>query len=189
MKKLIYLFALVILASGCATTRRYSALLDTWVGSNEESLIASWGSPQNVYYMNNGKKVIEYSKGQTIQTGGYTYTTPQTTYHQGAVGNTMYYGTSTQYVTQTTPVNYLYYWCKTSFIIGENGRIETWRWEGNNCTSRYKPPEKIQETPTSQNIQSLDKTEVPDKSTDFFSSADDNKKVMELLQELKKTNP
>ncbi|MFA5286898.1 MAG: hypothetical protein WC394_01325, partial [Candidatus Omnitrophota bacterium] len=54
MKKLIYLFALLILLSGCATTRRYSALLDTWIGSNEESLIASWGAPQNVYYMSNG---------------------------------------------------------------------------------------------------------------------------------------
>lgn len=126
--------------SGCATTARYEALLNTWVGDNEDSLVSSWGPPQNIYQMRNGKKLIEYSQGRNVQMGGYSYTTPQTTYQQGVVGNTMYSGTSTQYVTQTTPVYNINLWCKTCFTISSNGIIESWRWEGNNCKSNYKPP-------------------------------------------------
>lgn len=158
MKKIIVLLGLVVLVSGCATTRGYEAILGSWMGAKEESLVASWGPPQNVYQMGNGKKVIEYSRGQNIQTGGYAYTTPQTTYHQGVVGNTLYTGTSTQYVTQTTPVYNIQMWCKTSFILDSNGTIESWRWEGNNCVAKYKPPKKAQESPVVKNVQSIDNT-------------------------------
>jgi len=147
MKKLTYLFALAILLSGCATTAKYEALLNTWTGCSEESLIASWGTPQNEYHMSNGKKVIEYARGANVPIGGYSYTEPQTTYHQGWIGNRGYGGTSTTYVTKTTPVYNIPVWCKTSFIIDSNGRIESWRWEGNNCVSNYMPPKvPVQDT-------------------------------------------
>ncbi|MFH1363320.1 MAG: lipoprotein [Candidatus Omnitrophota bacterium] len=135
MKKLVYLLVLVVLVSGCATTANYEAKLNTWVGYNESSLIASWGAPQNAYQMADGKRVIEYIQSANVPIGGYTYTKPQTTYHRGMVGGSLYSGTSTQYVTEQTPTYNMQLWCKTSFIIDTNGRIESWRWEGNNCVS------------------------------------------------------
>jgi uncharacterized protein YceK len=45
MKKLIYLCVMVMLVSGCATTAKYEAKLNTWIGTSEDSLIASWGVP------------------------------------------------------------------------------------------------------------------------------------------------
>ena len=135
MKKLLLLLVLVVFASGCATTAKYEAKLRTWVGHSEDSLIASWGAPQSVYTMASGKRVIEYAQGTTVPIGGYTYTKPQTTYHSGMVGGSLYSGTSTQYVTEQTPTYNMQVWCKTSFIMDSNGTIESWRWSGNNCVS------------------------------------------------------
>ena len=52
MNKIIYLFALTILVSGCATTAKYDTKLNTWVGAGEDSLVASWGVPDKEYHMN-----------------------------------------------------------------------------------------------------------------------------------------
>ena len=135
MKKLIYLFVMLMLASGCATTAKYEAKLNTWIGTSEDSLIASWGVPDKTYQMRDGKKAIEYRHKNTIQTGGYTYTTPQTTYESGKIGDQSYSGTSTTYVTETTPVQKYKLSCKTSFIINNSGKVESWHHEGNNCVS------------------------------------------------------
>jgi hypothetical protein len=135
MKKLIYLFILVMLVSGCASTARYEAKLNSWIGASENSLIASWGVPDKTYDMRDGKKAVEYVHKNTVQNGGYTYTTPQTTYQSGMIGNKPYSGTSTTYVTEAIPVQKYKFSCKTSFIINANGIIESWHHEGNDCVS------------------------------------------------------
>jgi hypothetical protein len=138
--RIMLVLMVAFLSVGCATTAKYEAMLKTWVGSSENDLIASWGAPSNVYQMTDGGRVIEYSRGQNVQMGGYSYQTPQTTYHQGMIGNTAYLGTSTQYVTQQTPVYNVSLWCKTCFTLDSRGNIQSWRWEGNNCVSNYCPP-------------------------------------------------
>jgi len=120
---------------GCATTSKYEAKLNTWIGASEDSLIASWGVPDKEYRMSDGKKAIAYVHKDTFQTGGYTRTEPQTTYQAGTIGGTPYSGTSTTYVTETIPVQNYKLSCKTSFIINNNGKIESWHHEGNNCVA------------------------------------------------------
>jgi len=134
MKKILFLLFCLGL-SGCASTAKYEAKLNTWIGVSEDSLIASWGVPDKTYNMRDGKKAIEYVHKNTVQTGGYTYMTPQTTYHSGKIGDKSYSGTSTTYVTETTPVQKYKLSCKTSFIINNSGKIESWHHEGNNCVS------------------------------------------------------
>jgi hypothetical protein len=85
--------------------------------------------------MSDGKKAIGYVRKNTVQTGGYTYTVPQRTYQTGKIGNETYSGTSTTYVTETVPVQNYKLYCKTTFIIDQNGKIESWYHEGNNCVS------------------------------------------------------
>ena len=136
MKKIICLLALVILMSGCASTAKYEAKLNTWVGASENSLIASWGIPDKTYDLSDGKKAIEFIHKDILQTGGYTYAVPQTTYQSGTIGNKSYSGTSTTYVTETEPVRKYRLSCKTSFIIDNNRKVESWHHEGNNCVSR-----------------------------------------------------
>jgi len=121
--------------SGCATTAKYEAKLNTWIGASEESLIASWGVPDKEYHLSDGKKAIEFVHKNTVQTGGYTYTVPQTTYQTGTIGNQTYSGTSTTYVTETEPIRKYKISCRTSFIINKSGKVESWHHEGNNCVS------------------------------------------------------
>ena len=134
MNKILVLL-LCIGLSGCASTAKYEVKLNTWIGASEDSLIASWGVPDKAYDMRDGKKAIEYVHKNTVQTGGYTYAVPQTSYHSGTIGNKTYSGTSTQYVTETTPVQKYKLSCKTSFIINSSGKVESWHHEGNNCVS------------------------------------------------------
>jgi len=134
MKK-IALLLLCLGISGCATTAKYEAKLNSWVGASEDSLVASWGVPDKSYTTDSGKKAIEYVHRDIVQMGGYTYTTPQTTYSSGTIGDKSYSGTSTTYVTETEPLRTYKYSCKTSFIIDNSGKIESWHHEGNNCVS------------------------------------------------------
>ncbi len=136
MRKPVYLFVLVMLVSGCATTVKYEAKLNTWMGVSEESLIAAWGVPDKEYRMSDGTKAIAYIHKDTIQTGGYAYTMPQTTHQTGTIGNQTYSGTTTTYVTATEPVQRYKIFCKTSFIIDKSGKVKSWHHQGNNCVSR-----------------------------------------------------
>lgn len=134
MKK-IFLLGLCLGLCGCATTAKYEAKLNTWMGASEDSLIAAWGVPDKTYQMNSGKKAVEFMRKNTVQAGGYAYTVPQTTYQTGTIGNQTYSGTSTTYVTETAPVQKYKFSCKTSFIINNSGKVESWHHEGNDCVS------------------------------------------------------
>jgi hypothetical protein len=136
--------------SGCATTANYEKVLNTWVGVHVDSLVSSWGPPQGSYKLSDGGTVIEYIRSSNAQVGGYTYTTPQTTYHSGtassygnyggyAYGNYSgaytgpFSGASTTYVQQQTPTYNIHMSCKTRFTVSPNGIITGWTSEGNAC--------------------------------------------------------
>jgi predicted transcriptional regulator len=114
---------------------KYEAKLDTWIGESEDSLIASWGVPDKTYDMRDGKKAVEYVRRDIVETGGYAYTLPQTTYETGTIGDQAYSGTSTTYTRETEPVQKYRLFCQTSFVIDQSGKIESWHHEGNNCVS------------------------------------------------------
>ena len=134
MRKLIALM-LCLGMFGCASTAKYEAKLNNWIGVSEDSLVASWGVPNKTYNMPDGKKAMEYVHKETVQTGGYTYTTPESTYQSGTIGNKPYSGTSTTNVTETVPVQNYKLSCKTTFIINNSGKVESWSHDGNNCVS------------------------------------------------------
>jgi len=143
MKKILATVSVILLA-GCATTANYEKILSSWVGASVDSLVSSWGPPQSSFELSDGSKVIEYVSARNVQIGGYTYSSPQTTYHSGtasaygsyggsAYGN--YSGTSTTYVQKTTPVQNIAMSCKTRFTVNSSGIITKWSWQGNDCTA------------------------------------------------------
>jgi len=145
MKKLLISSIFTLLLVGCATTENYEKLLNTWIGDSADNLVSSWGPPTSSYPLSNGGKVMEYVRARTVQTGGYSYSVPQTTYQSGSTSiygsgggyaYGTYSGTSTTNVQKMVPVTTLNYWCKTRFTVDNNNRITTWRWEGNNCRAR-----------------------------------------------------
>jgi hypothetical protein len=128
----------------CATTANYEKVLSSWVGSNVDNLVSSWGPPASSYPLSDGGRILQYSNQRNIQFGGYTTTVPQTTYHDGTVntygngGSTYgnYSGTSTTYVQKTTPVQNIAMQCVTRFTVNAQNIITRWAWQGNDCKAR-----------------------------------------------------
>ena len=96
-------------------------MLNTWVGSPEDALLAKWGPPSNVY-QSGTSKYLTFSASGTAYVPG---TLP--TYQTSVVGNTVYStpvgGTAGYAISKN---------CNTTFII-QNGRIVSWSWNGNAC--------------------------------------------------------
>ena len=105
--------SLVLALVGCATTGKYEKILHTWLGSDVNRLIASWGPPSNVYIMPNGSKMYTWLR----------------------VGGTKVVADYNQYL-NTLTASTVAYWCKTTFTVTPQGVITNWRWEGNACRSR-----------------------------------------------------
>jgi len=104
---------LLLLLAGCATNAKYSKVLQTWVGSDVNRLIESWGPPSQRFDLPNGKIMYTWLYvGGNVIVGNYNYYLNMVTARSVAV------------------------WCKTTFTIEPSGRIETWRWEGNACRAK-----------------------------------------------------
>ena len=121
--------------SGCASTAKYEVKLNTWIGVSEDALISGWGVPSKTYTLADGKKALEFVRKDMMQVGGNTYSVPVTTYQSGKVGDQEFTSTSTTYVPETTPMQMYKLSCRTSFILGTNGKVESWHHTGNNCVS------------------------------------------------------
>jgi hypothetical protein len=106
MKYLLILLSLSFLES-CATTSKYEAVLQTWVGKNESELVSKWGIPTSSYSLDDGKLIMYQNNGGSIST---------------YLGYGMY---STD--------NYV---CKTTFTLDKANIIKNWKWEGNSCKSK-----------------------------------------------------
>ena len=132
VKNSIKLFFLILFALnlfGCATTAKYGAVLDTWIGQNEGDLIDKWGPPGSVYEAR-GIKYLTYKWSSS----GYVPGMPpsyQTTIVGGTVHTNAISGSPGYAYTNT---------CDTTFTI-KNERIVTWRWKGNACTATEAPPD------------------------------------------------
>ena len=122
MKKLLGILVLGLLLSGCfATTGKFEAVLDSWVGSSADELVSSWGAPNGVYEKNDGGRVLTYTRSHQSTFEGTTKTTVDA------------WGQAT---TTTTPGTDITLRCKTTFVVSSTGRITSWSAEGNDCTSR-----------------------------------------------------
>ena len=111
IKKLLISISVFFLAS-CATTQKYEANLQKWVGQSEEALVDGWGAPDNVYISPDGNRILTYQKDRIVNK------------------TSLFYYPAVEYP-YTPTIEQLS--CKTSFTI-QDGKITRWRWEGNNCS-------------------------------------------------------
>ncbi len=106
------LVTITLSINSCATTSKYTAKLNTWIGHDVNELITSWGPPSNEYTMPNGNKMYTWLHvGGTLVVSNYNY------------------------FLRMTLTNAVTYWCKTTFNVDESGIITGGRWEGNSCRS------------------------------------------------------
>jgi hypothetical protein len=124
MKKYV-LLVLFLLVTACATTEKYEAKLQSWIGADEETLLMEWGPPDSVYDINDTKKMLTYLETSVLHIAGSAprYTTE-------VIGGVMH-----TRVTGGTEPRDIERKCKTTFVI-ENGEVVDWIAKGNNCVSQ-----------------------------------------------------
>ena len=71
MKKLYLL--LFVLLSGCATSEGYNRILNTWLNSDKQNLIETWGVPTSTYKMNDHIEYLRYSRTSISSINGNVY--------------------------------------------------------------------------------------------------------------------
>jgi len=120
MSKLI-LALIALFLIGCATTKRYEQVLDSWLGDSESALIQKWGPPDSVYESGEAK-YLTYRDSRSVYVAG-TEPSYQTTCSFGSCYTTAI-GGSPGYMKNLH--------CKTTFTVSD-GKITHWRWEGNDC--------------------------------------------------------
>ncbi len=135
MEQRMVCFILVLVFCGCATTAKYDAKLSTYVGATEEDIVANWGIPNKTYELDNGKKALEFLNRTVVEVGGFTSVTPYTTYQSGTINGQEYRGSSTSYVIEKDPPRKQRLSCKTTFLLGKDGKVESFNRSGNNCVS------------------------------------------------------
>ena len=136
MKKVFMFLFMVVFLSGCfPTTDGYKKIVKSWVGAHVDELVSVWGIPNSSFDLSAGGKILEYVHSRTIQSGGYSYSSPQTTNLSGFASGSYWSGTATTYVTQTTPVYSSTYTCKTRFTVNSRGYITKYAFQGNDCTA------------------------------------------------------
>jgi len=118
MKTVISLFIFLFLFTSCVTKKEHEDTLNSWLGSTEGAIVASWGVPSS-FYEANGLRYLTWSNVSQGMIGG----TPSYT-STDYFGNVYSYpGTAPILVTNT---------CNITMTV-ENDVIIDWRYEGNNC--------------------------------------------------------
>ena len=61
LKKIFVVFSIFIV-SGCATSEGYNRILNTWLNSDKQNLIETWGVPTSTYKMDDHIEYLSYSR-------------------------------------------------------------------------------------------------------------------------------
>lgn len=161
MKKVLICFSVAMLVAACAipTEENYQKVLNFWKGADADLLVLNWGPPDSSHELSDGRKVLQYTYSKTTITGGDTYTVPRTTYGSGSIYGDYgrigsYSGTSTAYVTETTPISTTERNCTTRFIVSKDNIIQSWSYEGNWCVA-FDFPTYTQEPATDLTLEKL----------------------------------
>jgi hypothetical protein len=99
--------------ASCATTGRFRAVMNTWLGGDINTFIQRWGPPSQTTDLPNGTRMYTFMRtGSTVANAYYNPYLNMTT------------------ATATT------YWCQVSVTANNSGRIISWQANGNACRSR-----------------------------------------------------
>lgn len=72
LKKIFVVFSIFIV-SGCATSEGYNRILNTWLNSDKQNLIETWGVPTSTYKMDDHIEYLSYSRTSISSINGNVY--------------------------------------------------------------------------------------------------------------------
>lgn len=133
--------ALLVCIGGCATTQKFSEIMNSYVGGSEANLVGRLGPPNSSYVLNDGSRVVQYTRSANMQLGGNVVNQPVTTTstataYGNRIGTVNAYGTSTTYVPVQQPTYNVPLSCTVNFTIDAGGTVRSWNANGNHCVAR-----------------------------------------------------
>jgi hypothetical protein len=147
MKHLLTALTLTTLAltAACETVpyeERVKAYEDSvamrFVGKSVDELILAFGPPNSSYKLSDGRDVLQYEVDRTFTTGGGSYTSYETQTRTRRVRDDD--GTVrrveeryTVPVQNVEPIRTINQECVRRFVVSQDKRVETFRWQGNSC--------------------------------------------------------
>jgi len=126
--RILILFSLLILLTSCATTNYYDHTIDSWRGSKSQSLIASWGQPNQIIRSANGEQALIY----TTQPRGIGYNQYQNVTYAVGRGRAL----AVQVPSNQPQANLV--GCTTVFTINNQGIVTGTRFFGGDCVGKAK---------------------------------------------------
>lgn len=147
MKRTLFAFTLSALAltAACETVpyeERVKAFEDSvtarFVGRSVDELILAFGPPQSSYKLSDGRDVLQYESDKTFTTGGGSYTSYETVTRNRQIREADGTVRTVQDrqsipVTNTSPIQTINQVCTRRFVVSQDKRVETFRWQGNSC--------------------------------------------------------
>ena len=147
MKRLLTALTLSALAltAACETVpydERVKAYEDSvalrFVGKSVDELILAFGPPNSSYKLSDGRDVLQYEVDRTYTTGGGSYTSYETQTRTRRVrdndGNVRNVEERvTVPVQNVEPIRTVNQDCVRRFVVSQDKRVETFRWQGNAC--------------------------------------------------------
>lgn len=125
MVRIAFVFALLVLNSGCFAKRINSAMA-SWVGHHYSGLIMSWGPPQGVYEDGAGGRILVWTATRSVTTPGEA--TTRTSGHATVYDD--YIWGQARSVTEYRPPATYGYTAWRMFRINSRGVVTSWTWRG-----------------------------------------------------------
>jgi len=112
--------------------------LRSYVGQNSDVLLLAFGAPSQTAYLNSGGRLFEYSRSETVVSGGGTFTSFNTVRQRRQVRdeNGLVREVSNRVqvpVQQRVPITQQNLNCNIRWKISPQNIVQAFAWDGNDC--------------------------------------------------------
>ena len=128
VSRLCILISTLAFLAACETYEGYRQIMESWVDSHADNLVASWGPPDGFYENADGSRILRYSSASSYYVPGTTYSNPVTTYNSNG-------SPTTTYNSYTTPGYTVSSSCTSTFFTDPSQYIVRWTAEGDDCVA------------------------------------------------------
>ncbi len=124
------------LLAACATAEGYRQQTELWLGLPSDALLLERGAPVTRDTLSDGREMWVYFEQEHHHTDGYTRSIPDTrTVRRKNDAGEFVEITETFHRTVYEPPRDWWTECETRFVIGHDGRIQDFRFNGDGCVA------------------------------------------------------
>ena len=121
------IWLILMLMTGCASTRTMDGIMSSWVDADIREVEAQWGEPDEVRELN-GNRMYVWNHLTVVAPPKIVVRTSSISRHTGSTGTT------------TAGGNAKYENCQRLLKVSAQGKVINWQWSGDSCPYREKGP-------------------------------------------------